>query len=193
MRIIHRFVTSYCPWTSGTMKRLCKEVLRVARDLLSEWKMSEMQWSTLVQAVQKVISHSPLKTLGNFRAGTVRCPMEVFTGLTPSPLLVRPVLLETYRGMRVLDEELARRIIDAEAFHDASERGIKTLQKVINASARTQQLHNGQTKVLPLNICGGEYVMACVHVKRGSRLQAKWRGPIQVIEKKSNLFLLWRI
>lgn len=191
MHIRHHFTTAYCPWANGTIERLCKEVLRVVRALLSEWKMPVTQWPSLVGAVQKVINHSPIKRLGRNRAGNMRCPMEVFTGLTPSPLLVRPMPLKTYRTVRVLDNERVRSIIDIGKLHESLEEMHKDVSKG-NTQVRTraQQIHNARTKVLPLNIYVGDFVMVRVSTKRGHKLETKWKGPMRVVETKSSLLFV---
>lgn len=59
--ISHHFTTPYCPCPSGTVERLCKEVLRISKSLLSKWKWQTIQWSATVKAVQRVINQSSLK------------------------------------------------------------------------------------------------------------------------------------
>lgn len=56
--------------------------------------------------------------------------------------------------------------------------------------ARARQKHNAKTKVLPLNINIGDFVMVRVNAKRGHKLQTKWKGPMQVTETKSHLLFV---
>lgn len=98
-RIRHHFTTAYCPWANGTVERLCREVLRVTRALLSEWKLSVGQWPTIVECIQRIINQSPMEHLGKDDDGKMLCPMKVFTGLNPSTLLVRPSPLRRFRDL----------------------------------------------------------------------------------------------
>jgi hypothetical protein len=48
----HHFTTARCPWANGTVENAMKQVLRVSRVLLSEWKMEPKRWRGLVPLVQ---------------------------------------------------------------------------------------------------------------------------------------------
>lgn len=63
-KIRHHSTTPYCPWANGTVERLCKEILRITKALLSEWKLPVTQWPSLTESIQKIINHSPSKKLG---------------------------------------------------------------------------------------------------------------------------------
>lgn len=60
----------------------------------------------------------------------------------------------------------------------------------IQVCTRTQQVHNVRTKVLPLNICAGDFGMVRVRVKRGYKLETKWKGPMCIVEPKSSLIFV---
>lgn len=119
MRIRHHFTTAYCSCANGTIERLCKEILRSAHALLSEWKLPAIKWPSIIEAIQKIINHAPLQRLGRNKAGHMRCPMEVFTGLTPSPLSLRPMPLKSYRTLQALDQEKALNMVDVGRLHES--------------------------------------------------------------------------
>lgn len=79
--IRHRFTVSCCPWSNCKVERWCKEVLRIARALLPEWKLAVGQWPAMIDAIQKIINQSPKERLGILGAWKLRCPMKWFSGL----------------------------------------------------------------------------------------------------------------
>lgn len=187
-RIRHHFTTAYCPWSNGTIERLCKEVLRVARALLSEWRLSAGSWTSIVEAIQKIMNQSPLKRLGTNAQGVMRCPMEVFTGLKASPLIIRPLPLRKYMSVKALDEARTMQVINIDRFHQALENIHKEVSDNNTANrSRALKWHNAKTNVTPLNINIGDYVMIRTHAHRNHKLESKWRGPMLVVEAKSTL------
>ena len=76
----HHFTTAYTPWANGTVERVCREVLRAAKALCSEWKLSPKDWPAVIESIQSIINNSPLKRLGvssNGNGSTFRSPLEV--------------------------------------------------------------------------------------------------------------------
>lgn len=188
MQIRHHFTIAYCPWSNGTVERLCKEILRIARALLSEWKLAVGRWPAVIDAIQRVVNHSPVERLGRSANGNMRCPMEVFSGLKPPSLIVRPLPMRTYRDMETLNAARCQSILNINDVHQALEVMHKEVFKR-NQTRRTraQLIHNAKTNVLPLNIDIGDYVMVRVSVKGNHKLQSKWKGPMRVIEARSDL------
>lgn len=71
-RTLHHFTTTYCLWSSSTIKRLCKESSGVAKELLSKRNILTGKWSTSIEARQKVVTKAPSKRFGkNARQSTV--------------------------------------------------------------------------------------------------------------------------
>ena len=53
----HHFTTARCPWANGTVERVMREVLRCARVLFSEWKLSSDKWDKVLSLIQMVLTH----------------------------------------------------------------------------------------------------------------------------------------
>lgn len=121
MHIKHHFTAAYCPWSNGTVERVCKEVIRIARSLLSEWKLSAGQWPAILDKIQRVINHSPVERLGKDKNGNTRCPVEVFLGIKPSQFVALPKPLRKYKDFKSTSEERCRQIIIIEKIHTALE------------------------------------------------------------------------
>jgi len=52
LRTKHHFTTAYSPWANGSVERICREVLRATKALISEWKLSPKEWPAVTEAVQ---------------------------------------------------------------------------------------------------------------------------------------------
>ena len=61
--IKHHFVTAYSPWANGSVEGVCREVLRASKALCSEWNLAAKEWPAVVETVQSILNHAPLKSL----------------------------------------------------------------------------------------------------------------------------------
>lgn len=121
LHIKHQFTPSYCPWLNGTVERACKEVLRIIRASLSEWRLSVRQWPSLFNVVKKIINKSPVERLGTNKEGKLRCPMKVFLGLKLCMLVIRPLPLRRYRDLNLLTEKRCMQVVNMRIVHLASD------------------------------------------------------------------------
>lgn len=81
--IKHHLTMEYCSWANRTIERLWKEVLRVCHALLSEWRLSPLQWPLMVECIQWILNQSQVERLGQHNTGRGLSPLEVFAGLKP--------------------------------------------------------------------------------------------------------------
>lgn len=79
MRCKHHFTQAYCPWSNGSIERLGKEILRVARALISELQLNNKSWPDIIPLIQSAINHAPSATSNN------TCPITAFTGMPAYP------------------------------------------------------------------------------------------------------------
>lgn len=190
-RIDRHFTTQYCPWGNGTVERLCREVLRTVRGLLSECKLPATQWPSMVDAIQKIINQSALNRLERSKQRVLRCSMEVFNGLKRSIMIIHPVPLRPYREMKTLNNADITAVTETVILHDFLDR----MRKAVAANnmlchIRAQRVHNSKTNVTPLNAIVVDYVKIRTHTKREHTLQSKWRGQMLVKEAKFKLVLV---
>ncbi len=68
----HHFTTPYCPQSNGTVESVCKEVLRSCRALLSELRMKETEWPSVLRLVQSTLKHSVRSGFGFPADNTLR-------------------------------------------------------------------------------------------------------------------------
>ena len=74
MGVKHKFTTAYCPWSNGAVERMCSEVLRTLRAMISELQLNPTDWDMLLPSVVFSLNHHPRVTLGG------RSPVEVTLG-----------------------------------------------------------------------------------------------------------------
>lgn len=149
-RIRHHFTIPYCPRANGTVERLCKDVLRISKALLSKWKLRIVQWPSIIEAIHNIINHSPAIRLGKNKQGSTLCPMEDLTALKPSPLLKRPMPLRNFKDVKALDEARTRELINMAMIYEVLDQMHMDVAET-NAIHRTraQKIHNACINVLP--------------------------------------------
>ena len=98
-KVQHRFVNAYSPWANKTVERVRREVLRACRALLSEWRLTPQDRHSVNPCVQSILNHSPLNRLGlrdKSNKKAFRTPLECFTGIKPTRLLLRTLTATNY-------------------------------------------------------------------------------------------------
>lgn len=91
LRTQHSFTTASSPWANGTVERVCRELIRACKALLSEWKLSAKDWPSATEAVQSVISHAPLKLPG-LRKKSAASIYPTLLGVFTGHVSLRPLL-----------------------------------------------------------------------------------------------------
>ena len=79
LRTRHHFTLPYAPWSNGAIERLGKELLRSCRAILSELQLPLNTWPDILPIIQSALNHSPSPQRKDLS------PIEIFTGLKPSP------------------------------------------------------------------------------------------------------------
>ena len=77
LRVEHHFVTAGIHWANGTIEVANREVLRVTRAMLSEFKLQSNQWPCVVNVIQSALNNAASARLSG------RSPIQVFTGHDP--------------------------------------------------------------------------------------------------------------
>ena len=171
----HHFTVPHSPKSNGTVERVCREVLRCCRALLSEFRMFPTQWPHVLPLVQSMLNHTPRGSLGN------RAPVTVFSGLpadNPLRLIVLPdrtqhTSFQAGRALKLMNTERLLKVLD-EIHKDVSERRPKHRDAAIRQ-------HNEKTGVKHANFMVGDFVlMARTDPMAGSKLKVKWVGPQRV-------------
>ena len=181
LHVQHHFTTAYCPWSNGTVERVCREVLRALRALLSELKLAPADWPSVLEIVQSVLNQAPLKRLGRRKdspSGVYRCPLEVFTSCRPRRPLLKPMPIGTSMTIPSLQEAQAQRLINIEQTQEAlreMHRDVHT--RVAAARRKAVARHNEKTNIQPFSFHIGDFVLVRGVGKRVHKMQFIWLGP----------------
>lgn len=184
----HHFTTAYCPWANGTVERVCREVIRASRALLSEMRLPPKDWPAVLEAVQCVINQAPLKRLG-FRTNepsVYRTPLEVFTGHLPGRPLIRALPVHKYQHASSLDLVKAEQLMKLDELQSAFLEMHKDVSERIDQSRKKQrEIHSAKTNVHPVQFHVGDFVL--IKSSRGTqhKLQPKWIGPRRIVSCES--------
>lgn len=106
-RIAHHFTKPYCPWANDLVESICREVLRSCKGLLRRWHLGPREWLRVLECVQSVLNHAPLKRLGlrdKNLPQVFRTPLELFTGHKPTRLLMRALPAKMHENAKSTDE-----------------------------------------------------------------------------------------
>lgn len=81
LKLNQRFTVSYSRWASGTVEKICREVLRPWKSILNEFFLGQRDWPAIVEFIASVRNQSLLKRLGlcdDNVPGIYRTPLVVF-------------------------------------------------------------------------------------------------------------------
>jgi len=164
LRTKHHFTTAYSPWANGSVERICREVLRATKALISEWKLSPKEWPAVTEAVQGVLNQSPTPTLGlrnKDAKGVYRTPLEVFSGIKPIRPLIRALPVEKYVEVSTKDEARARALVGVEELQEAIRNMHQEVKGLTSASRKRHvDRHNRRTNVHGTGFAKGDFVLA---------------------------------
>jgi hypothetical protein len=185
LRSQHHFTLACTPWANGTLERACKEVLRAARALLSEFRLRPLQWPAISPLIQAIINNSPSPQRDNI------APLTAFTGLpADNPLLSlypdppgQALSISEIRTAQVLSINDLRKSVEAlhKRCSDASGAG----------RHRARAAHSQKRAVAPHNFDVGDFVLEAQRdTQARNKLALKWRGPRRVLEVISDYVFL---
>ena len=176
----HHFTTAYHPQSNGTVEVVCREVLRVARALLSEYQLGGAEWPRSLHTIQRVLNHSPSPKLGS-----VTAPITAFTMQQPDNtlnFLVDEVSEAT--TIKTLTMVKARQLMQLHTLQDAMDSMHKSVVlTATKARADAVARHNAQTNVQSTNFTVGDYVLVgCPQPHKQNKLAVTWTGPARVLK-----------
>ena len=190
LKIDHHFTTAYCPWSNGSIERVCREVLRACRAVLHEFCLSPKDWPAVTECIQSVINQAPLKRLGprNAVETTVyRTPLEVFTSHRPTRPLLRALPIEEYGSVQSLEEVRAQQLIGITETQAALENVHRNVNdRVTTSRQKAIEFHNNRTNVRHANFDVGDFVLVRKAQRKWHKLQFLLKRPKRIVEVKSD-------
>lgn len=177
----HHFTLPYCPWSNGTVEVVCRELKKVMKSILNEFKLPTKMWLSVLPLVQSALNNSTQKRLND------KCPLELFTGHkrdTPVGAIMVPE--GTSNVVHNLSLERQKALLKLEKLNSAlNEMHRETAQSTGRRRKQAVRSHNQKTGIRPINFTVGDFVLRG-NTKKGKKLQLVWNGPFQVVECMSD-------
>ena len=171
------FTTAYAPQANGTVERVCREVLRACRALLSEFKLHQREWPAVVHIIQSILNHTIREILGN------RAPITCFLGL-PATDPLRSLFSPEHKKALTVDFVKLQQVSNVNAILAALDDMHRAVAQIRSRNRKAQVArHNAKTNVKPVNFEVGDFVLVADALNRaGRKLQVKWKGPRRVTQ-----------
>ena len=172
LRIPHHFTLPYTPWSNGAVERLGKKISRIFRATLSDYRMAESEWPSLVPLPQHALSSSPSARRKDF------APITISTGLKPTgPLLTMKIpSSRTIISIKEAELQINLETNKLQIFLDE----IHPLVKIhIEKEREKERLHHSKGKLPNFDV--GDYVLVSRPTTGpNEKLSLRWTGPRQV-------------
>lgn len=148
------------PLLQRCYRRLTKELFRVVKALLFQWKRSRGERLSIINPIQKVGSQSSSEKLRKISQGRARSLTELVTRLISSPLLIWSSWLRKYKNVRAMNKAGNAKIINIDKMPESLESVHKEVEcNSMENRTRALQWNRAKTKVISLEIIVVDYVM----------------------------------
>ena len=170
--INHQFTVANSPWTNGTVESMMKEVKRMLKALLVEYRCAIHEWEKFVPMVQWALNSSHRQRLG--------CsPFEAFFGRKPTSMLAQLVSdhADVVDIVPVPEQDIQKMAVDLAAATDVMH------NKVIGATQEMREAGRCRASKGSLpNFAVGDFVLVAKVRQAGkaSKLMSTWSGPWRV-------------
>lgn len=174
----HHFTLPYCPWSNGAVERLGKELLRIARALLSETQRPKNEWPQLLPIFQSVINNSPSPVRNNI------APITAFTG-APTSRPIDTFIRTTDSSVVTITDLLRERTVNVDNLISHMDQ----LHPVIQLQLQQQraQSRSVRSRGELANFTEGDFVLvAREEFFENEKLCLRWRGPRRVLKALSD-------
>ena len=161
--IAHHFTTPYCPWANGSVERANRDILKVFRVMLSEYRMDVNRWSELISLVQFSLNNLPRRNLA------MHAPITVMTGLPKmSPLE------DLFKKSEFYGEDT--NVVQVRKVIAESLDSIDRIHKRVLEVAPPKQSHH----VKEINFHIGDFVLVSFPTRK-NKLKCIFRGPYRIL------------
>jgi hypothetical protein len=173
LKIKHHFTTAYSPKSNCTVERVNREIMKVLRSLVSEFKISWNEWASLLPLLQSALNKYKSASLAG------QAPITVFTALPAyNPLAV---VLE---GTDAISFKQSKMKPDKVLANDLKE-SLEELHKkaeTCSAAERARSLRKSE-KYVKANLEAGDYVLVgTTQFGTQAKTAPRWIGSFRVVE-----------
>lgn len=175
----HHFTTAYCPWANSNVERVNRDVLAILKSLLSEFKLANNEWPTVIKCVQFVINNTRSEVLAN------EAPITVFMGFPPEDMIEEIFDPQTKKFVEIPEntETIKNKCEELAAV-------LRDIHKAIPAQKekRHQRNKKSQGKIKFQYFDVGEYVLwsNVDTITDKEKLMVTWKGPYRIVKTVSD-------
>lgn len=181
-KINHRIRTPYNSQSSGSIENANKQIVRILKKLLNEFRLGPGKWPLLVRCVITALNHTPSEMLDGKSSSEVAQYLE---SVNPIDL---PIFDRDDKGeLRIkgkfdasqVRQELEEMRAAFEAMHPRIE------EKDARRHRENKTLRDRKAKAANFNV--GEYVLIAKAASPKAKTDVRWDGPFEVIASLSPL------
>jgi len=147
----HHFTTAYFPKSNGTVERVNREIMKVLRSLVSEFKISWNEWASLLPLVQSALNNNKSAILAGQAAITV------FTGLpayNPLAFVLRGTDAISFKQSKMKPDEILALVTELKESLEELHKKVETSSAAERARSRRKS-----EKHVKANFEVGHYVL----------------------------------
>ncbi|KAH9146687.1 hypothetical protein AeRB84_009457 [Aphanomyces euteiches] len=158
-----------------------RQLLKLFRACLSEWKMATNQWLEIVTVMMLVLNQLPSPSLGGVAPVTA---MSGRPAMSPTDTMMLPGGLVSVTLQEVADKQISN-VSDAQLAMDQMHKQLSSVNAAKRAKSR--KLYEKKRGVEPAQFVVGDYVLyRDVWAHSRAKLRTKWCGPAEVVKVTSN-------
>jgi transposase InsO family protein len=177
----HHFTTARCPWANGTVEVVMRQLLRLFRACLSEWRMSTDQWPEAYLVLMLVLNQLPSPSLGGVAPVTA---MSGRPAMSPEDTISLPGHLKL-ASLSEVESSQRQAIRDVQMALDGMHKRMSEENEKKRDRARTTR--DKKKGVQMAQFVVGDYVLyQDVWAHRRDKLHTRWCGPAVVTKVTSH-------
>lgn len=169
----HHFTLPYTLWSNDRTKRLGKQLLRTAREIILDLQLRLESWPDLTPIVQGTTNTPPSKQRSSI------APIPEFTGLAPSTPISIILRFDTAKVVSLTNAQ-REKIISTSSRVDKMEKPQPIVQFILESYR--EQARGRKSKEHLTNFTEGDYVLvAREDFFASEKLCLKWGGPRHIV------------
>jgi len=170
-------VVAYSPWSNGRAERVNREVLKLLRILISQFRLDFKDWTQLLSNVQFFLNNTPRSRLGN------RTADEVFmlnSGDSPLEWIMPSSREFKLESKRSTSSELKAVVEACLREMDMMHQMVADVQELVRQEFKLKQ--SNRKSVADVQYQEGDWVLVSRSTRKSEKLQLQWVGPFQVVK-----------
>jgi hypothetical protein len=170
----HHFTTAYSSKSNGTVERVNREIMKVLRSLVSQFKINWNEWARLLPLVQNALNNYKSPTLAG------QAHITVFTGLpaySPLAVVLQGSDAISFNQSKMKSDEAHALVTDLKESLEELHRKVETSTAAERARSRRKS-----EKYVKANFDVGDYVLVrTTQFGMQAETPPPWIGPFRVV------------